>query len=128
MSANTILLIEDEPEIRDMLSFSLGRAGFQVWESPTAEDAAPDTPLFFAIREDHLGITEHLLLPGSRFLGFSDFCCAEPNPVRIGRLLAVARQAGASSAVEEHLRVARLRSWSDLGELHGPGQAAALPH
>ena len=40
MSANTILLIEDEPEIRDMLSFSLGRAGFQVWESPTAEDAA----------------------------------------------------------------------------------------
>lgn len=40
MTANTILLIEDEPEIRDMLSFSLGRAGFQVWESATAEDAA----------------------------------------------------------------------------------------
>lgn len=39
MSANTILLIEDEPEIRDMLSFALGRAGFQVWESATAEDA-----------------------------------------------------------------------------------------
>lgn len=39
MSANTILLIEDEPEIRDMLSFSLGRAGFQVWESASAEDA-----------------------------------------------------------------------------------------
>lgn len=39
MTANTILLVEDEPEIRDMLSFSLGRAGFQVWESATAEDA-----------------------------------------------------------------------------------------
>src|SRR6056297_1231712 len=39
MTANTILLIEDEPEIRDMLSCALGRAGFQVWESATAEEA-----------------------------------------------------------------------------------------
>lgn len=40
MTANTILLVEDEPEIRDMLGFALGRAGFQVWESATAEEAA----------------------------------------------------------------------------------------
>jgi two-component system, OmpR family, phosphate regulon response regulator PhoB len=39
MTANTVLLIEDEPEIRDMLSFTLGRAGFQVWESGSAEEA-----------------------------------------------------------------------------------------
>ncbi len=36
---NTVLLIEDEPDIRDMLNFALSRAGFQVWESDTAEDA-----------------------------------------------------------------------------------------
>jgi two-component system phosphate regulon response regulator PhoB len=40
MTANTILLVEDEPEIRDMLGFALGRAGFHVWESATAEEAA----------------------------------------------------------------------------------------
>jgi two-component system phosphate regulon response regulator PhoB len=39
MTANTILIVEDEPEIRDMLSFALGRAGFTVWESATAEEA-----------------------------------------------------------------------------------------
>jgi len=39
MSTNTILLVEDEPEIRDMLTFALVRAGFQVWESATAEQA-----------------------------------------------------------------------------------------
>jgi two-component system phosphate regulon response regulator PhoB len=36
---NTVLLIEDEPDIRDMLNFALTRAGYQVWESDTAEDA-----------------------------------------------------------------------------------------
>ena len=55
---------------------------------PAAADAAGDTPLFFAIRKRHLGITEHLLLPGSSFFRFSDFCCAEPNPLRMtGTLL-----------------------------------------
>ena len=37
--SNTVLLIEDEPDIRDMLNFALTRAGYQVWESDTAEDA-----------------------------------------------------------------------------------------
>ncbi|HEX7036960.1 MAG TPA: phosphate regulon transcriptional regulator PhoB [Pseudomonadales bacterium] len=39
MTANTILLVEDEVEIRDMLAFSLGRAGFQVLECGSAEEA-----------------------------------------------------------------------------------------
>ncbi|MFW6093905.1 MAG: phosphate regulon transcriptional regulator PhoB [Pseudomonadota bacterium] len=39
MTANTILVIEDEEAIRDMLSFALGRAGFHVWESASAEEA-----------------------------------------------------------------------------------------
>lgn len=38
MAGNTILLVEDEPEIRDMLNFALSRAGFQVVEAPSAED------------------------------------------------------------------------------------------
>src|SRR5690606_17385355 len=39
VTANTILLVEDEAEIRDMLTFSLGRAGFHVWECGSAEEA-----------------------------------------------------------------------------------------
>jgi two-component system phosphate regulon response regulator PhoB len=39
MSTNTILLVEDEPEIRDMLRFALTRSGFQVWDTESAEDA-----------------------------------------------------------------------------------------
>jgi len=39
MSANAILLIEDEPEIRDMLRFSLTRAGFEVATAESAEAA-----------------------------------------------------------------------------------------
>jgi two-component system, OmpR family, phosphate regulon response regulator PhoB len=40
MTANTILLVEDEAEIRDLLRFTLGRAGFQVWEAASAEEAS----------------------------------------------------------------------------------------
>lgn len=39
MTANAILLVEDEAEIRDMLKFALSRAGFEVWEADTAEAA-----------------------------------------------------------------------------------------
>lgn len=39
MSGQSILIIEDEPEIREMLSFSLARAGYDVWEAETAEQA-----------------------------------------------------------------------------------------
>lgn len=39
MSKNTILIVEDEAEIRDMLKFSLERANYEVIEAETAEDA-----------------------------------------------------------------------------------------
>ena len=39
MAADSILLVEDEPEIREMLSFSLVRAGFDVIETESAESA-----------------------------------------------------------------------------------------
>jgi len=39
MASNNILLIEDEPDIREMLEFSLIRAGFAVTSTETAEDA-----------------------------------------------------------------------------------------
>lgn len=39
MTTSTILLIEDEADIREMLNFALSRAGFEVWEAATAEDA-----------------------------------------------------------------------------------------
>lgn len=38
---NTVLIIEDEQEVRDMLSFSLSRSGFNVWEAASAEEALP---------------------------------------------------------------------------------------
>jgi len=38
-SANTILVVEDDPDIRGMLAFTLGRAGFSVWECESAEAA-----------------------------------------------------------------------------------------
>ena len=39
MVADSILLVEDEPEIREMLSFALVRAGFDVVETDSAETA-----------------------------------------------------------------------------------------
>ncbi|MFV2090648.1 MAG: phosphate regulon transcriptional regulator PhoB [Pseudomonadales bacterium] len=39
MTTHTVLLVEDEPDVRDMLSFALTRAGFEVWEAESAEDA-----------------------------------------------------------------------------------------
>ena len=39
MTSNTVLLVEDDADIRDMLSFSLSRAGFQVLEAESAEQA-----------------------------------------------------------------------------------------
>ena len=39
MSGNTILVIEDEADIRDMLSFALERAGYVVSEARDAEEA-----------------------------------------------------------------------------------------
>ncbi len=39
MAADSILLVEDEPEIRELLSFSLVRAGFDVVETDSAETA-----------------------------------------------------------------------------------------
>ncbi len=39
MTANTILLVEDEPEVRELLVYSLTRAGFAVTEADSAEEA-----------------------------------------------------------------------------------------
>ena len=37
--ATHILIVEDEPEIRELLNFSLARAGFRVTEAESAESA-----------------------------------------------------------------------------------------
>ena len=39
MSGNTILVIEDEADIRELLAFSLERAGFTVQEARDSEEA-----------------------------------------------------------------------------------------
>jgi two-component system phosphate regulon response regulator PhoB len=39
MTRNTVLIVEDEDEIRDMLSFSLARAGYSVVSAADAEEA-----------------------------------------------------------------------------------------
>jgi two-component system phosphate regulon response regulator PhoB len=39
MPTNSVLLVEDEPDIREMLSFALDRAGYQTIEAGTAEEA-----------------------------------------------------------------------------------------
>lgn len=36
---NSVLVIEDEQEVREMLSFALSRSGFDVWEAASAEEA-----------------------------------------------------------------------------------------
>ena len=36
---NSVLVIEDEQEVREMLNFSLSRSGFNVWETASAEEA-----------------------------------------------------------------------------------------
>jgi two-component system phosphate regulon response regulator PhoB len=39
MITHSVLLVEDETDIRQMLSFALTRAGFEIWEAETAEAA-----------------------------------------------------------------------------------------
>ena len=39
MPGHSVLLVEDEPEIREMLCFALGRAGYRTEEAATAEEA-----------------------------------------------------------------------------------------
>src|SRR4051812_26967318 len=39
MTPQTVMLVEDEPDIREMLSFALERAGFETLCAETAEDA-----------------------------------------------------------------------------------------
>ena len=36
-----ILIVEDEPDIRELLNFTITRAGFDVIEAESAEDALP---------------------------------------------------------------------------------------
>ena len=37
--ANKLLIIEDEPDLRELLSFTLSREGYDVMEAETAETA-----------------------------------------------------------------------------------------
>ena len=39
MTGYTIILVEDEPDIRDMLAFTLSRAGYNIIEAESAEEA-----------------------------------------------------------------------------------------
>ena len=39
MTAQTVMLVEDEPDIREMLTFALTRAGFNTIGAASAEDA-----------------------------------------------------------------------------------------
>ena len=39
MSSHSILVVEDDPEIRDLLSFTLGRGGFDVTTAESGEEA-----------------------------------------------------------------------------------------
>src|SRR4051794_29347209 len=39
MTPQTVMLVEDEPDIRDMLSFALNRAGFETIAAATADEA-----------------------------------------------------------------------------------------
>ena len=34
-----ILVVEDEPDIRDLLEFTISRSGFDIYEAESAEDA-----------------------------------------------------------------------------------------
>ena len=34
--ASRVLIVEDEPDIRDLLAFHLGREGYQVWTAARA--------------------------------------------------------------------------------------------
>lgn len=38
-SFNSILVVEDDPDIREMLRFTLTRAGYDIWEADSAEQA-----------------------------------------------------------------------------------------
>ena len=39
MTANTILIVEDEPAIREMVAMALERSGYQILQAATAEEA-----------------------------------------------------------------------------------------
>lgn len=66
MANHRLLVIEDEPDIRDMLRFSLEKAGYDVVEAAAAEEAAPllDKPEFSCLIVDWM-------LPGMSGLEFA---------------------------------------------------------